>query len=179
MASKLKHVTYLNTSAATHTWPILDALGYRRYSEGQFACVPALAGGQGRTRRLGQGHVDTNLPEAGLLRQHREAGCLVLVHEPDGAPEPFVFLERRVAGLPFAAMQLIYARDTQRFVANAGPIGRFLLRRGAPVVICDASAPIAGLPGVWFRRRGARYFKGPEAPRVNDLAFTEMVVLGP
>jgi hypothetical protein len=46
-------------------------------------------------------------------------------------------------------------------------------------VICDAPAPISGLPGVWFRDRGPRYFKGPQRPRLNDLAFTEMVVFGP
>jgi hypothetical protein len=179
MASKLKHVTYINTSAATHTWPILDALGYERYSAGQFACLPALAGGEGRVRRLGQGHVDTHLPEADLLRRHAEAGCLVLVHEQDDTFEPFVFLKRRISGLPLPAMQLIYARDTERFVSSAGSLGRFLLREGAPVVICDAPAPIPSLRGVWFKDRGARYFKGPERPRLNDLAFSEMVVLGP
>jgi hypothetical protein len=76
-------------------------------------------------------------------------------------------------------MQLIYARDTDRFVACAGPLGRSLLRRGAPLVLCDAPAPIAGLAGLWFRNRGPRYFKGPERPRLNDLAFDERVVFGP
>ena len=31
MATKLKHVTYLNTSPAPHTWPILKAQGYVQY----------------------------------------------------------------------------------------------------------------------------------------------------
>ena len=177
LASKLKHVTYVNTSAATHTWPILDALGYRRYSQGQFAAVPALKPGRGRVHRLGD--ADRGLPEYDLLAAHAEAGCIALVCESAEGPEPFVFLARRVAGLPFAAAQLVYARDTGRFVACAGPIGRFLLRHGAPLVICDAPAPIRGLTGLWFKDRGPRYFKGPERPRLNDLAFTEMVVFGP
>src|SRR3984957_20164330 len=33
-ALKLKQVTYLNISPAPHTWPILEAQGYRRYSNG-------------------------------------------------------------------------------------------------------------------------------------------------
>lgn len=177
MASKLKDVTYINTSAAAHTWPILDALGYRRYSQGQFAALAALKPGAGRVRPLGE--ADRHLPEYGLLAAHAAAGCLALVCETAAGPEPFVFLRRRLSGLPFGAMQLVYARDTDRFVACAGPLGRRLLHAGAPVVLCDASAPIAGLAGLWFKDRGPRYYKGPERPRLNDLAFTEMVVLGP
>jgi hypothetical protein len=45
--------------------------------------------------------------------------------------------------------------------------------------ISDAPAPSLGLAGVWFKDRGPRYFRGPERPRLNDLAFTEMVVFGP
>src|SRR5207237_6050031 len=41
-ALKLKQVTYLNVSAARHTWPILEAQGYRRYSNGVFVALPAL-----------------------------------------------------------------------------------------------------------------------------------------
>jgi hypothetical protein len=178
MASKLKHVTYINTSAATHTWPILDALGYRRYSQGQFAAVPALKlGGEGRARLLGE--TDRGLADYDLLAAHAQAGCLALICETVDGPEPFVFLIRRIARLPFVAAQLIYARDSDCFAACAGPLGRFLLMRGAPLVICDAPAPISGLAGVWFKNRGPRYFKGPQRPRLNDLAFTEMVVFGP
>jgi hypothetical protein len=176
-ATKLKHVTYINTSAATHTWPILDALGYRRYSRGQFASLPALKPGQGRVRRLDD--TDRHLPDYDLLAAHAEAGCLALVCESALGPEPFVFLNRRVDGLPFSAAQLVYARHTERFATCAGPLGRFLLSCGAPVVICDAPTPIRGLIGLWFKDRGPRYFKGPERPRLNDLAFTEMVVFGP
>jgi len=175
MATKLKHVTYVNTSAAEHTWPILTALGYRRYNQGQFAAIPALKGGAAKVRALGG--EDRSLADYDLLAAHAAAGCTVLVCETPEGPEPFVFLRRRVSGLP--AMQLIHARCTERFIACAGPLGRALLRRGAPIVILDAPAPFAGLVGLWFRKRGPRYFKGPVQPRLNDLAFTEMVVFGP
>ena len=178
MASKLKHVTYINTSPETHTWPILDALGYRRYSQGQFAAVPALTlGGEGRVRLLAA--TDRGLPDFDLLAAHAQAGCLALICETADGAESFVFLPRRISRLPFAVAQLVYARNTHRFAACAGPLGRFLLGRGAPLVLCDAPAPISGLAGVWFKNRGPRYFKGPKRPRLNDLAFTEMVVFGP
>ena len=102
-----------------------------------------------------------------------------MVCETPTGPEPFVFVTRRLYGVPSMAAQMVYTRDIARFGASAGPLGRFLLRRGAPLVICDASAPIGGLIGLWFKDRGPRYFKGPERPRLNDLAFTEMVVFGP
>jgi hypothetical protein len=179
MGAKLKHVTYLNTSAATHTWPILEAQGYRRYTQGQFVAVPALKPCRGaKVRPLDDREADLALPDYELLKAHADAGCLALVCESPRGPVPFVFMRRRIAGAPFAAMQLVYARDTADFVAQAGPIGRFLLREGAPYVICDADGPICGLAGLFFRNRGPRFYKGPERPRLNDLAFTEMVVFG-
>src|ERR1700722_9614259 len=41
-ALRHKEVTYLNVSAAPHTWPIIEAQGFSRYSEGLFICLPAL-----------------------------------------------------------------------------------------------------------------------------------------
>ena len=42
-ALRHKEVTYLNVSAAPHTWPIIEAQGFSRYSEGIFVCLPALS----------------------------------------------------------------------------------------------------------------------------------------
>jgi hypothetical protein len=53
------------------------------------------------------------------------------------------------------------------------------LAQGAALLICDAEGSIPGLPGRFFAGRTPRYFKGPNPPRLNDLAFTEMVVFGP
>lgn len=180
MASKLKHVTYLNTSAAPHTWAILEAQGYQRYSDGQFAALPALTlGGPAPARPLRDCPEHRALPEYALLRAHADAGCLAVICETADGPLPFVFLGRRLTRFGVPAMQLIYVRDTQDFARCAGPLGRLLLRRFAPLVICDADAPLPGVVGAYFKHRGAKFFKGPTAPRPNDLAFTEMVVFGP
>ncbi len=120
-------MTYINTSAAAHTWPILNALGYRRYSQGQFAARAGAEAGQGPACDA-LADADRDLPDYDLLAAHAAAGCLALVCETPEGPEPFVFLRRRISGLPFGAMQLVYARDTARFVACAGPLGRWLLR---------------------------------------------------
>jgi len=150
-----------------------------RYSAGQFLALPALGRGRGKARRLTNGCGDRLLPEYELLRAHVEAGCEVLVCDTASGSAPFVFLRRRIARGALPAMQLIYARSTASFAACARPLGRYLALRGAPLVICDADEAIAGLPGLLFRDRGPRFFKGPEQPRQNDLAFTEMVVFGP
>jgi hypothetical protein len=179
MSTKLKHVTYVNTSPAPHTWPILQAQGYVRYSAGQFLALPALGRGRGRARRLTHAPADRLLPEYDLLRAHAEAGCEVVICDTAAGAAPFVFLPRRIARGALPAMQLVYARSTASFAACARPLGRFLARRGAALVICDADAAIPGVPGLLFKERGPRFFKGPERPRQNDLAFTEMVVFGP
>jgi hypothetical protein len=180
MATRLKHVTYLNTSAAVHTWALLEAQGYQRYNRGQFLSIPALKGGRGVTASaLADSGGHRALPEYDLLRAHAEAGCVVAVCETDAGLAPFVFLRRRIARAPFPTMQLVYARDDESFVRCAGALGRFLLGKGAPAVLCDADAPMPGLLGAFFKDRGPRFFKGPDRPRRNDLAFTEMVVFGP
>ena len=60
----------------------------------------------------------------------------------------------------------------------AGPLGRTLLRHGSTIVLIDANAPIPGLVGFFARGRMPRYFKGPQQPRLGDLAYTEYAVLG-
>jgi hypothetical protein len=178
MGTKLKHVTYLNTTADDHTWPILKAVGYHRYSQGQFAAIPSLAGGGEAKVAALDGEKHRTLPEYDLLRRHQEAGCLALVCETREGPKPFVFLRRRIRYAPIGIMQLIYCRDTAEFVACAGPLGRFLLTRRASCVLLDADGPVPGLVGRFFQDKNPRFFKGPERPRLNDLADSEMVLLG-
>ena len=43
----------------------------------------------------------------------------------------------------------------------------------------DANGPVKGLVGSFRTSRGRKYFKGPKAPRLGDLAYTETVIFGP
>jgi hypothetical protein len=179
-AQKLKHVTYSNISPAPHTVPILEAQGYRLYSQGQFAAAPALRWGPAgaRARMFRAEARDRDLPEFDLLVAHAEAGCIVAVCDLDGERQPFVFVRRRLTPARLGVAQLAYCRDTETFVRCAGPLGRLLLARGYLGVLCDADAPIEGLPGVLFRDKAPRFFKGPDRPPLNDLTFTELVLFG-
>lgn len=180
-AMKLKHVTYVNTSPAEHTRPILKARDYVCYSDGQFAALPALShpGRDWRVRDFNATDARHRmLCEAELLERHAQDGCTVLVCETPDGPEPFVLIPRHIFYSPLRLMQLVYCRDTQAFARAAGPLGRALLKRGIGGVILDANGFVPGLVGFYFRGKQPRYYRGPAAPRLNDLAFTEAVVFG-
>jgi hypothetical protein len=115
--------------------------------------------------------------EQDILLQHADLGCISLWCATSERAYPFVFRPRRVKKL-LPCAQLIYCRDVDDFVRFAGPLGRTLLRHGKPLVIVDANAPMPGLVGLYRRGSMPRYFKGPQKPRLGDLAFTEYAVLG-
>jgi hypothetical protein len=181
-ALRHKEVTYLNVSAAPHTWPIIEAQGFSRYSEGIFICVPALSGTAGGDK------VDVfdakRRPAAAfdpfdqdVLRQHAEHGCISLWCATADRAHPFVFRPRLVKDFVPCA-QLIYCRDIADIARFAGPLGRYLAWRGRPFVIVDTDGPIPGLVGIFRRGSKPKYFKGPQRPRLGDLAYTEYAILG-
>jgi hypothetical protein len=177
-----KDVTFLNVSAAPHTWPIIEAQGFSRYSDGVFVAVPALNGLFGSP---GVAILDAHTRpavafdplEQDILLQHADLGCISLWCATSERAYPFVFRPRRVKRL-LPCAQLIYCRDVGDFVHFAGPLGRRLLRHGRPFVIIDANAPMPGLVGLYRGGSMPRYFKGPQKPRLGDLAYTEYAVLG-
>jgi hypothetical protein len=181
-ALRHKDVTYLNVSAAPHTWPIIEAQGFSRYSEGLFISVPALHGlfGGERANVLSVDAGKTagfDPAEQEILVQHAAHGCVSLWCTTADGAHPFVFRPRMVKGfLPCA--QLIYCRDLADFARFAGPLGRYLALRGKPIVIVDSNGAIPGLAGIFRYGSKPKYFKGPQRPRLGDLAYTEYAILG-
>jgi hypothetical protein len=178
-ACREKDVTYLNVSAAANTYSICEAIGFKRYSQGQIGWVPLLsrpsAGLSIVTYDSGAQGLD--VAERRILDDHAAYGCECLIGVGDGVPLPFVFLRRRIKSwLP--AIQLVYCRSMQDVVRYARPLGRFLARRGVFLVLLDASGPIPGLSGKYFHGRSPKYYKGPEMPRLCDLAYTEIPLFG-
>lgn len=178
-ALRFKEATYLNISPAEPTWPILDAQGYRRFSQGQMACLPWLSFGAGKVRLFHHADIPKlDSGEAQVLTDCAAQGALVLVCETRDGLVPFVFVERQLRQAGRAAMQLAWCRDTADFVRLAGPLGRHLLGRGRWLVLLDAEGPVPGLVGRFFRNRMPKYFRGPRRPRLNDLAQTEALLFG-
>jgi len=181
-ALRNKEVTYLNVSAAPHTWPIIEAQGFSRYSEGIFVSIPALtpttAGDKVEVFDAKRQPTVAFEPfEQEVLAQHAEHGCISLWCATAEQAFPFVFRPRLVKGV-IPCAQLIYCHDIADFARFAGPIGRYLALRGRPVVIVDANGAIPGLVGVFRRGSKPKYFKGPQRPRLGDLAYTEYAILG-
>jgi hypothetical protein len=153
-----------------------------RCSNGIFVCFPVL---HLQASNLGVQITDARAgaPEAAdasehrLLREHADFGCLSLWCVTKEQPLPFVFRPRRLKGVVLCA-QLVYCRDIEDFVRFVQPLGWYLARRGRPIVITDANGPIAGLLGRYFDNRRPKYFRGPDKPRIGDLAYTETAMFG-
>jgi hypothetical protein len=184
VAMRLKSVTYYNVSPAKHTWPMIEAYGFTPYCRGQFTAFPMLARPVrgARVTNVGaeeDGELLGHLPEFEILRSHAEYGWLSLVCSTSDGTYPFVFQPFRRWRDRLPGVRLIYCRDIADFVRLAGPIGRYLFVRGIPMVALDANAPIKGLVGVFDGFKGRKYYKGPDPPRLGDLAYTELALFGP
>jgi len=183
-ALRFKEAIYINVSPAQHTWPVIEAQGFRRYTEGQMLCFPALSfsGGGASVARYDAlddyGGALTD-EERSLLDEHQSYGCQVYVVRAGDRAYPFVFLARRVMREILPTLQLIYCRDFDDFTHFAGVLGRRLALRGYFSVLIDASERPPDLFGVFLKNRGPKYFKGPQSPRLGDLSYCESVLFGP
>ena len=181
-ATKDKNITYFNISPAVHVMPIIEAQGFSRYSNGQFLTIPALSGNSAGGRvTLSRPNSDPNAPfesyERDVLLEHARYGCMSLWCTTAERAYPFVFLPRLVKGF-IPCVQLVYCRDVEDFVQFARPLGCFLALRGRPLVLIDSNGPIPGLVGRYFQGAAPKYFKGPQPPRLGDLAYTEAAMFG-
>jgi hypothetical protein len=180
-AFRRKDVTYVNLTPVEHTRPMLQFQGYTCYASGTFAAALALhAFTRGPRARIVPAEATPRASfaayERQVLRDHAGYGCTSLWCETDARAHPFVFRLRTLRGLPCA--QLVYCRDVADCVRFAAPLGRYLARRGRPLLLIDANGPIPGLVGKYFDQKMPRYFRGPQRPRLGDLAYTEIAMFG-
>lgn len=187
IAQRHKDVTYINVSAASWTWRIIEAQGFRAYCSGLFVSFPALSRpARDMTVEIVSRHARDieclSASTTALLARHAAAGCLSLTcRTADGRTFPFILQPMRIRRGRFAppAMQLIYCDDIADFITCAGALGRFLLWRGKIAVVLGANQRMPELPGFYTEARGRKYFKGPHCPRPGDLSDTELVIYGP
>ena len=177
-----KQTTYLNLYPAIHVRPIIEAFGFRRYSEGQVLSPLALARNQRNIRASivgvdGFNDSDIEEKERHLLQAQADYGCIVFCCKTDGQPRPFVFVPRVIKKfIPCA--QLAYCRKIADLIEVAGTVGRYLLWHGRPFVLIDANGPIAGIPGKYFADVAPKYYKGKITPALGDLTETEATIFG-
>jgi len=180
-ALRHKDATYFNISPTLPTIAHLAAQGYTRYCDGRFLALPALSlrsfGARVAPAAPGLKAGDDLSPgEIGVLLSHLRYGCISVVVEADGRRHPFVF-ETMTHFRVVRVAYLVYSRGIAEFVRFAGPLGRFLARRGIVLVQLDGSGPVKGLIGHYFQAT-PKYFRGPDPPRLGDIAYSEREVLG-
>lgn len=183
-----KNATFLNISPAQNTWPILKAQGFVQFATGQFKALAAL-GSTPRGSRVSpvspdiQPDQDLSAAEITLLLDHMNYGCISVTCNVANRRLPFIFSRRwhawKSAYVPFSISLpyalLVYCRDITDFVQFAAPLGQFLIRRGMPMVFIDSNGPIPGLVGK-FSVTGPKFYRGPQAPTLGDVSYTEWVM---
>ena len=177
----LRGVTCLNVTPAEHTWPVIEAQGFRRFAEGSFAGLPLLGnpalGTKVAPAGVGQDS-DLTAYEHQLLAFHADKGCLAFTCASRTDTAPFVF-RRRPSRRLLPAAQLIYCRDMADLGRYAGAIGRHLAGHGLAWMIAGANGPIAGMPGRYLPGKYPMYYRGSAKPRLGDIAYTEVALLAP
>lgn len=181
-AMKHQPATFVNVSPAPHTWPIIEAQGFNRFSTGTFVAVPALMPQIGRARimEFGQAGEWSGKLAAGdiaLLSDHLSYGCLCLVCETEDGAYPMIFRPKNIWRGLLPAAQLIYCPSPDALTKAAGPLGRFLLRRGFPLLLAGATGSLR-LPGKYSHGKWPMYYRGEDKPWPGDLAYTERALFG-
>ena len=171
-ATSIEGPLYLNTSPADHTRKSMTSMGWTQYNFGRSVALPVLTWGHGKVSE----DIPENLPERDLLEDHRAWDCVSLVCHKENAVFPFVFRARRVTRLQLPIMELIYCRDTSDFERCGAALGRWFLRRGVLGFILDGK--VQGMPSIYAEGKEPRLYKGPRKPKLNDLAYTEKVLVG-
>ena len=179
-ATRDKSVVYVNISAAPHTWPGVEAQGYRRYNSGQFLFAPALAkrAPGARARPFDEGRAEPGLSgeERTLLADHARLGCRTFVVDCDARSYGFATVGERMLRGKLRCGLIVHCGGLDRLARFAGALGRDMRLR---LLIVDAPGPIPGLVGKFIAGRNPRYSKGPNQLALGDLVYTERVYLAP
>ena len=77
---------------------------------------------------------------------------------------------------PLPVMELIYCRSMAELERCGGALARHFLLRGRAGPLFDGG--IAKFPAYYAPGKEPRFYKGPHAPDLNDLAYTEKVIFG-
>ena len=173
-------VTCVNVTPAQHTWPVIEAQGFRRFAQGSFAGFPIFGRPALRMKvQPATSNADGTISasEQELITLHVREGCVAFFCSTGSDSWPFVFRHRSFRRRLLPAAQLIYCRDLSDVSICAGAIGRHLARHGFLWMVAGTNGPIADIPGRYFPGKLPMYYKGPAVPRPGDVSYTELALL--
>jgi hypothetical protein len=174
--------TYVDIDPNPFTLPIIRTRGFDRCWRGTFVAMPSLGGKAGGTVRILSRRADwiaARIPptDLRLLEEHESFGCISLWCETRSGGQALIFRRRWLkTGIPCA--QMIYCRSIDHLEDVAKPMSQFLLARGLAFMLVPTDKKLRGVPGVWFPDKFEIWCKGPHAPRVGDLAYSETALFG-
>ena len=179
-ASSFDGMTYSDLSAASHTIKAITKLGFRENTAGQALAIGIGKAPERSPRLIGVDEAElAGLPaqKVEMFRHHERYGCVVLCLELKDHVAPLIFLPRRIKGI-FPLAQLIYCEKMSDFLDNSRVIYLWLLKRGFPALLVDASGPVDGLKGRYFPGKAAKYYKGEFPYHAVDHTYSEMIYIG-
>jgi hypothetical protein len=175
-ALRFPNVSYYNITPGRHTWPLLEAQGYKRTANGFCLTIPLLCRSDDATVSLATDLDILPDDETQILRDHQtKYDCLSVICRSDNTVYPFVFGTYRKFGMPIA--HVMFSRHPDLIVRFIKPLGRFLLSRGYVFLSFDAQDRIPDLIGIYFAE-WPQYSLGPHAPQLADLAYSERAMFG-
>jgi hypothetical protein len=164
-ATREKGGVYLNLSPSDKVLPIVQAFGFKPYTNGTLLFTPRLL--------LGSHNSDVR-----VLGSCQENGCEGFFLEDNLGTMKVLYRIKKLKSMVPAA-RLVYG-DPKRLSAAGPAVSRALIRRGLPIAMADAPLgfePPRGI--VLMPKREIRYSKRGAPPAVGDLRETEIAVFGP
>ncbi len=179
---KDKNVTILNITASPHTHKMVEALGFIKYNNGILAAIPLLSRAPTETSvHIVDGRVQPDAifdpRERELLLEHADFGCTSIWCIANGRAYPFVFRPRKLK-FCLPVVQLVYCSSVNDFARFSRPIGLYFARRFYFIALLHYQDSIPGLFGARYGTNRPLYFRGPDRPRLGDLAYTETSMFG-
>lgn len=179
-ASRFDHFTYSNLSPAPHTLKTIAQSGFRERTAGQIIAIGVRAADRRPTQIVSAQDAERaglTSQKTEMLRYHSNLGCIAFCLELPDRLAPLIFLPRRIKpGIPVA--QLIYCEQMNDFQDSSRSVYLWLLARGYPAILVDASGPIIGLLGKYFPGRAPKYYKGQPPLYAVDHTYSEMIYVG-
>jgi hypothetical protein len=178
---KQKAESYLNLSPAEHVIPMLEPLGFKPYTGG--VCLidgrAALRTDMGSRLIPYDPAKDNGLTAelAIIAERHYRYGCTVLMLYRGSAPAELVIYRTKWIKGVLPCGQVICGAP-ERVLAAAGPLMRYLLKRGIALALVDIIEPCDMIGTHTFWGRSLRYSRGTP-PAVGDLLDSEFALFGP
>lgn len=183
-AQRFQGVTYINTSPAPHTLPLIEAQGFKRFTDGVFlAAAASVRAASSRTTIYEYGK--NNFPfkevpasELQLFDHHHSYGCYCIWCEDGNGGSPFIYKRRYIMRRTVPCAHVIYCRDVADLSNHAAAVSRYIMLKGMPFMTVGSNGRVVNFAGQYFAGFRPMYYRGADAARAGDVAYTEGAIFG-